>query len=206
MNGRAQARAVSHVFKRMRQHLQDKLARVLDLFRAMDDNGDGHIQPEELGPALAQLGFEASGDELALAYGALDRDGDGKVDYHELIRTLKDTDTVRQARIYELRMPCRRPKYGRGSVCGVIPDVSLTISASRVLESHQANMARRNTGSASDMGGKVRGAHGPATEGSAAAGAARAASPGLRRYTVGVEDVVGTATELSMVGRTLLKS
>ena len=39
-------------------------------------------------------------DALALAYGALDRDGDGKVDYHELIRTLKDTDTVRQARIY----------------------------------------------------------------------------------------------------------
>ena len=74
------------------------------------------------------------------------------------------------------------------------------------MESHQANMARRNTGSASDMGGKVRGAHGPATEGGAAAGALRAASPGLRRYTVGVEDVVGTATELSMVGRTLLRS
>ena len=93
------------------------------------------------------------------------------MDYHELIRTLKDTDTVRQA-----------------------------------------NMARRNTGSAADMGGKVRGRHGAAyatagaTAGAGGGGPAtdptRAASPGLRRYTVGVEGVVGTATELSMVGRT----
>ena len=70
----AQAAAVSHVFARMRQHLADKLARVLDLFRAMDDNGDGHIQPEELGPALAQLGFEATEDDLKLAHVVCEED------------------------------------------------------------------------------------------------------------------------------------
>merc|ERR1712136_290509 len=52
-------------------------------FNAFDLNQDGYIDKEELGKAMAQIGFHMQPDELDEMIKDADKDGDGKISFNE---------------------------------------------------------------------------------------------------------------------------
>lgn len=52
-------------------------------FKLFDKNNDGHISVEELGEAMKQAGQEMSVEEIKDMIRAVDRNGNGKVEYSE---------------------------------------------------------------------------------------------------------------------------
>ena len=58
--------------------------RVIDLFRALDRNQDGHVSREELGAALTSLGVHASVAEADALFAKLDPDGSQSIEFKEL--------------------------------------------------------------------------------------------------------------------------
>ena len=74
----------------LRDALQKNLARVIDLFREWDDDGNGTVSKREFRLALPMLGLVGCpanvADEL---FDSFDKDGGGSVDYDELSRALR---------------------------------------------------------------------------------------------------------------------
>ncbi|CAO2595090.1 Calmodulin-like protein 5 [Lemmus lemmus] len=60
------------------------------VFSVFDKDGDGHITVDELKQAMTQLGEEISQEELDGMIREADVDKDGKVDYNEFVRVLKE--------------------------------------------------------------------------------------------------------------------
>ena len=73
----------------LRHALDVNFARVLDLFRKWDVDGDGTIRKAELGKALEALGYEAQPAAVQELFDEFDRNGNGSVDYKELFRAIK---------------------------------------------------------------------------------------------------------------------
>jgi calcium-binding protein CML len=62
-----------------------------EAFRVFDANGDGYITVDELGAVLASLGLEQgrTAEECRRMIGRVDRDGDGRVDFHEFSQMMR---------------------------------------------------------------------------------------------------------------------
>ncbi|KAL6903614.1 hypothetical protein ACP4OV_004427 [Aristida adscensionis] len=62
-----------------------------EAFRVFDANGDGYITVEELGAVLASLGLKQgrTAEECRRMIGRVDRDGDGRVDFHEFVQMMR---------------------------------------------------------------------------------------------------------------------
>lgn len=62
-----------------------------EAFRVFDANGDGYITVEELGAVLASLGLKQgrTAEECRRMIGQVDRDGDGRVDFHEFLQMMR---------------------------------------------------------------------------------------------------------------------
>ncbi|GJN27193.1 hypothetical protein PR202_gb15190 [Eleusine coracana subsp. coracana] len=62
-----------------------------EAFRVFDANGDGYITVEELGAVLASLGLKQgrTAEECRRMIGRVDRDGDGRVDFHEFSQMMR---------------------------------------------------------------------------------------------------------------------
>ena len=73
----------------LREFLAARHARVLDLFRQLDLNGDGRISKKEMVLSLGKLGFNTSLDTIAELFATFDVDESGRVDYQELYRFLR---------------------------------------------------------------------------------------------------------------------
>ncbi|XP_062226038.1 probable calcium-binding protein CML22 [Phragmites australis] len=60
-------------------------------FRVFDANGDGYITVDELGAVLASLGLKQgrTAEECRRMIGRVDRDGDGRVDFHEFCQMMR---------------------------------------------------------------------------------------------------------------------
>ena len=81
----------------LREALVANLARVLDLFRGLDENGDGNVSKKEFRKALPLLGLtEITRDTADLFFNTIDEDGSGSIQYSELSKKLrrKVTDTA----------------------------------------------------------------------------------------------------------------
>ena len=83
------------VFDRLRDHMAEKVNRLVEVFRDIDESGDGKVTKKELSRGLTQLGVSATAAEIDEVFGILDKDGDGSVVYRELARVLKATDKNR---------------------------------------------------------------------------------------------------------------
>ncbi|KAF8703553.1 hypothetical protein HU200_032367 [Digitaria exilis] len=62
-----------------------------EAFRVFDANGDGYITVDELGAVLSSLGLKQgrTADECRRMIGRVDRDGDGRVDFHEFRQMMR---------------------------------------------------------------------------------------------------------------------
>ncbi|XP_048558076.1 probable calcium-binding protein CML22 [Triticum urartu] len=62
-----------------------------EAFRVFDANGDGFITVDELSAVLASLGLKQgrSAEECRRMIGQVDRDGDGRVDFHEFRQMMR---------------------------------------------------------------------------------------------------------------------
>ncbi len=69
--------------------LGSHVGRVMDLFRIMDQDGDGLIQKKELKVFLEAIGFKVTHKEVSYVFAKLDKDGGGTIDFKELNRTLQ---------------------------------------------------------------------------------------------------------------------
>jgi hypothetical protein len=71
--------------------LHQSKARVMDLFRALDKNGDGQVTRAELAKALKDLGVQASKSAMDELFSHLDPDHSGGIEFRELQRALMAT-------------------------------------------------------------------------------------------------------------------
>ena len=65
-------------------------AKLMDLFREWDDDGNGAVDKHEFQKAVAALGYDAPKSEIDALFNRLDEDGSGWIEYHELKYALSD--------------------------------------------------------------------------------------------------------------------
>ncbi|KAG0266808.1 hypothetical protein BG011_000860 [Mortierella polycephala] len=63
--------------------VEEKEERLWNLFREIDHNNDNEIQADELQASLAKAGIKMSDTDLQKFINAMDKDGDGAIDYEE---------------------------------------------------------------------------------------------------------------------------
>ncbi|KAF9577415.1 hypothetical protein BGW38_007383, partial [Lunasporangiospora selenospora] len=63
--------------------VEEKEERLWNLFREIDHNNDNEIQPDELQASLAKAGIQMSDAELEVFIRAMDKDGNGVIDFEE---------------------------------------------------------------------------------------------------------------------------
>ena len=99
--------AEKSVSERLAAALRANAARVLDLFRQWDENGDGEVSREEFTQSFAEedrlmTGLSVSMQEAALLFDEWDADGSGTISFQELKKCLKKkrkpTEPARRAR------------------------------------------------------------------------------------------------------------
>ena len=69
--------------------LKKNAARVIDLFREWDTDGNGEISRSEFHKAIVKLGFDAPKSDIDELFTAWDPDGSGTLDFKELRKILK---------------------------------------------------------------------------------------------------------------------
>ncbi|KOO22403.1 voltage dependent ion channel [Chrysochromulina tobinii] len=80
---------VNSVQQEIRLALAANHAKVLDLFRQWDVDGDGTVRKPELRKAVALLGYDVPNVEVDKLFESFDRDGGGAIEYKELQRVIR---------------------------------------------------------------------------------------------------------------------
>lgn len=101
--------AEKSVSERLAAALRANAARVLDLFRQWDENGDGEVSREEFMQAFAEedrlmTGLSVSMQEATLLFDEWDTDGSGTISFQELKKCLKKKRKPTE--------PARRVRHG----------------------------------------------------------------------------------------------
>ena len=73
--------------------------RLTDMFRRLDENGDGVVSKLEFEDGIGNMDLNLTKVEIQKLQHALDRDGDGFIDYGELSTFLKSSDKERAANV-----------------------------------------------------------------------------------------------------------
>ena len=87
---------VRYILHSLRDALSRSASRVIDLLRAWDSDGNGHIERSEFNRAVAAMEFDfvASSDEIDALFDSFDVDSSGVVDFRELNRLLRAGNDV----------------------------------------------------------------------------------------------------------------
>lgn len=64
-----------------------------EAFRVFDLNSDGFITANELHSVMTSLGEKITNDEIAEMIAEVDKDDDGRIDYEEFVRMLRELQT-----------------------------------------------------------------------------------------------------------------
>lgn len=86
------------VAEQLRDVLTANFVRVLDLFRAWDEDGNGLISREEFVRGMAPLGIVVPPAESGSLFDTFDEDGSGSIEYSELHRLLRQRMDPRDQR------------------------------------------------------------------------------------------------------------
>jgi len=74
--------------------LKEKRIRAVELFKSIDDSGDGTITADELRHGLHKLGLELQDAEFGAVMGRIDKDGGGEVSLKEFERAMKAAEKL----------------------------------------------------------------------------------------------------------------
>lgn len=81
------------VVRQLKAAMMANRARVLDLFREWDEDGDGLVDRAEFRKAVRALGFSAARADVDDLFAEFDRDGSGVIEYSELSKLLREQPT-----------------------------------------------------------------------------------------------------------------
>ena len=74
--------------KSLQEQLRDVMAannaKLIDLFREWDDDGNGALDKKEMRQAVAALGYEAPKAAVNALFDSIDKDGSGFIEYEEV--------------------------------------------------------------------------------------------------------------------------
>lgn len=85
----AHALEVSGALRAVRSNLDQKLRRVIDLFREADANSDGTLTRKELAEVLRGAGLSTADVDMDAFFESLDENADGRISYDEMTRALR---------------------------------------------------------------------------------------------------------------------
>ena len=71
------------ISQQLRNALYMRKARVIDLFRSVDEDASGLVTASEFRTYLARFGCNAPGDDIQAVFDAIDIDGSGSIEYEE---------------------------------------------------------------------------------------------------------------------------
>jgi len=77
------------VIDQIRYTLKKNAARVLDLFREWDEDGDGQVSKTEFRRAIPMLGLEVANDQIDALFDEFDKDGGGEIGLSEMQKMLR---------------------------------------------------------------------------------------------------------------------
>ena len=77
------------VAEQLKAILMENRARVIDLFREWDEDGNGTVDRTEFRQAVRALGFDAPRADIDALFAEFDRDGNGTVEFADMNRTLR---------------------------------------------------------------------------------------------------------------------
>ncbi len=83
--------ALRDAMRRKRKVCGEILETPIDIFRVFDRDGSGKLSSDELKQALTKLGLGYTPQQLHMLSEFLDTNGDGEIDYQELVAFLQDT-------------------------------------------------------------------------------------------------------------------
>ena len=69
----------------------------MDIFRDLDESGDGLISKRELYRGMKMLGFKIDAEIFGLLYTEIDLNGDGAIEFRELQKAIRKLDTKAQS-------------------------------------------------------------------------------------------------------------
>ena len=78
------ARSGTSVQEQLKKVLNEHGAKLIDLFREWDDDGNGAVDKHEFRKAIAALGYDAPKSQIDALFNSMDEDGSGWIEYHEL--------------------------------------------------------------------------------------------------------------------------
>ncbi|XP_019620314.1 PREDICTED: leucine-rich repeat-containing protein 74B-like isoform X2 [Branchiostoma belcheri] len=79
------------VLTALRMHIEKRGLRMWDVFRAMDEDGSMTVSREEFRVGIRNTGIELEDEELDVLIDYLDKDGDGDIDYEELVEGAEES-------------------------------------------------------------------------------------------------------------------
>ena len=106
--------AMETIPQQIQAALQLNRARVIDVFRQFDDDGDTAVSRKEFRKALRELGLEASKAAMDAVFDEMDLDGSGEIDFDDLRRTLNGEKRSAEAIAAQKRAAKSRRRQGGG--------------------------------------------------------------------------------------------
>lgn len=86
--------------EQLKKVLNEHGAKLIDLFREWDDDGNGAVDKHEFRKAIAALGYDAPKSQIDALFNSMDEDGSGWIEYHELKDALSDKGIAEPTRIW----------------------------------------------------------------------------------------------------------
>ena len=80
------------MLQKVKIKLKKELKRVMDIFRDLDESGDGLISKRELYRGMKMLGFKFDAATFSLLYAEIDLNNDGAIEFKELSKAIRRLD------------------------------------------------------------------------------------------------------------------
>jgi calmodulin len=84
--------------RRKSQLTKEELSQLKSAFKFFDKDGNGTVEPEEIGEVMQVLGLEITNEELADIMADLDENGDGVMDFDEFVVMMDRRMSIRSQR------------------------------------------------------------------------------------------------------------
>ena len=157
LNKAERAKDAAGISKQLRVALARSSARLLDLFRAWDDNHDGLISKKEFRQAVVALGYDVPKVEVDALFDSFDKDGNGTIDYRELGRALRRNQRASTERTVSELTPTalltlQQQEEAQGGIANSVRNAQANVLRGTVLSSDGDLVSQLSSALASNWG------------------------------------------------------